>query len=277
MKPLEILESYREHLKNNSGLLPRSQKKYVNIIRAFLRKQGDGEISQEINKFLSDREDAFYKYAFKYFLKLIEREDAYSKLIKIRIRPAKRHGVFISRADQIKILVNLPNDKCYAVAVIQFYTGARSHDVLGLGKKDIVLKPEGITFYFRAKGEKENIGFISSDFPGVKVIYDFIQNSKRPYPFLQGKNKNIISLIDNNYRYYYNAVKEAAIRAGFKGFNTHDFRRNFGTALYRITKDPLLVKAALGHANFKDTMKYIQEVDRDKITAAMKKMQEEEK
>jgi len=264
-------------LKKQSNLLPRSRRKYSNTIENFLSGVGPGEVAAEINNFLSDRNSPAYKYAFKYFLKMIKREDCYPQLIKIKIPPVKRHGVFISRAEQVRILENIPDDYYYTIAVIQFYTGARVHDVLGLRKDDVKFTKDLITLYLRVKGEKEQIRVIPADLPAVPGIQDFIMRSKKEYPLLKGESKDLTLAIDNNYRYYHEAIKEAAIRAGIGRFNPHDFRRNFGTELYRVTRDPLLVKAALGHADLKDTMKYIKEIEQEKITAAIKKMHEESK
>jgi len=70
--------------------------------------------------------------------------------------------------------------------------------------------------------------------------------------------------VNNNYRYYYEQIRNAATIVGMSGFTPHDFRRNFATDAYRETKDIYLTRDLLGHRNIDHTIIYLKSLDMEK-------------
>jgi len=257
-----MIQEFKEWL-DNTTLLPRSRSQYLKVIGLFLRSSDDISI-ENVNGFLQEREGHYYRFAFKYFFDFLERPNDYSLLKKIRRKPRRRHGVYTEKERLVDLIQQIKRKTYRIVALIQYYTGARPHDVLGLRKEDIKIKKDGLVLYLIVKGNREHTANIP--FPEAQEILDFIQGTEKEYPFLRGKSKSLTNWIDNNYRYYYQEIREASELIGLKGFRPHDFRRNMASDVYRGTKDLFLTKEILGHKRIETTVRYIERIKKEDET-----------
>lgn len=254
----KLVKNFEEWMNNNTSLLPRSKSQYLKIIKMFLRSY-DGITIDNINKFLREKHGHFYRFAFRYFFMFLEREKNYSSIVKIRRMPRKRHGVYAKKERLKDLIYQISKDNFRIVALIQYYTGARPHDVLGMRKEDFRVEEvegSGLTLHLIMKAMVEHTAEIP--FPEAKEIIEFVKKSHKEYPFLIGKSKDFTRWINNNYRYYYKEIRIASEMIGLKGFRPHDFRRNLANDVYKGTKDIYLTKEILGHKRIETTVRYLE-------------------
>lgn len=250
-------------LREHTSLLESTIDSYTRVIRRFL--EGYGEVTLDnINKFVSDsfrnKRSGYVKYAFREYLRAVGQYDLYGQVVKVRHKPRKKHGTFIPQEDLLRI-VNKTNPEAYRiVAMIQMCTGARAHEVLAIKQADIKFnsKEKELMIVLITKGMKKQQKYIPVRFQ--KEIMIFTEKVNRQFPFLRGRYSGSMKKSQyNNYRYYYAAVKRAAISVGFPEFTTHDFRRNFAEALGKIGFRIQDIQKALGHSRIETTMKYMDE------------------
>jgi integrase len=249
-------------MNQNTNLLPRTKTQYSKVIDQFIHKYHTVTI-ENINRFLVEKNISFYKFAFFYLLKSLGMNNEYHNINKIRQLPKKRYGVYVESEKIKKIFEHINKPEYFMVAMIQFLTGCRSQDVLGLNKDHIIIKADGVTLHLVVKGMREHT--VAIPFPEAKIIVEFIRN-KGEYPFLRGKQKDLTQWITNNYNYYYKEIKQATKAVGIHGFRTHDFRRNFASDVYRGKKDIFLVQQLLGHQSIETTARYLQDIQREEAS-----------
>ena len=235
---------------------------YYKVIKQFLKNNHE-VTTENINRFLLEKKIATYKFAFFHFLKFLGMDLEYKDILKIKRTPKKRMGVYLDREKLMGLINMIVDDGYRIVAIIQNLTGSRSQDVLSLRRDKVEIKPDGITLHLLVKGMREHIVLIP--FPEAQRILDFITD-KGDYPFLRGKQTNLTKWVNNNYRHYYDAVKEASRIVGVPEFSTHDFRRNFATDVYKGTNDLFLVKMLLGHSSIETTAGYLQQIQKEEAS-----------
>jgi integrase len=256
-----VKETFEDWLRNNTFLLERTIRLYVRTIERFKRLFGNPTI-ENINRFIiestKERRSYYVKYVFRLYLKYLGREEDYPKLVKVRQKAKKRIGCYLAK-EEIMRIIDLMTDKTYRiVALIQFLTGARAHDVLSFNSKNLVRQNDDVWLGLTPKGEKR-LYYVFIPKKHAKLICDFIESSGKEYPFLKGNIENFVNAVNNNYRYYYNEVKNAAKFAGYPDFSTHDFRRNFIEDIYSREKDLRVIKDIAGHSNIRYTMQYLKQ------------------
>lgn len=250
---------FREWMTNNTNLMYRSIRLYSWVIDYFNKTAEDDSI-EEINKFLAnitrDKRLSYVKSAFKQYLTFKGRVSEYKDIIKIKQRANKSIGCYLS-VDEIERIVNKMRDKRYRmVALIQFITGARAHDVLGFMRSNIVYNDGILLMKLYPKGEKkEYIVFIPKKYSAE--VKNFMEKSKSEYPFLTNVYGSMTAAIDRNYIYYWKVLKESARYCSHPEFSSHDFRRNFAEDLYEKEKDIRKVRDILGHSSVMYTIRYI--------------------
>lgn len=251
---------FHQWLSDNTTLGERTILNYVRTIDRFLDEYGQPTI-ENINNFISTTNrrtrTTYVKYAFRYYLEFIGKPEDYKKLVGVKSKPRKKTGVYISNESLMSIVSNIENETYRMVALIQYLTGARAGDVLRFSYNDMkVNDDETISLHLiKMKGEKEGWFFIPKKY--AKKIRHFIETCGRKYSFLLGESDSFRKLSDNNYRYYYEAVKVSARRVGYPNFATHDFRRNFIEDVFANTKDIRVAQNLAHHSNLKYTMKYL--------------------
>ncbi|RLE45206.1 hypothetical protein DRJ16_00070 [Candidatus Woesearchaeota archaeon] len=261
-------------MKNNTTLLPRSIDLYARTIQRFLREFKEASV-ENANKFIAksfrEKRSYYVKYAFMHYFKYLGREEDYKKLIKTRLKPKKKKGCFLRKEELERIAFSLPTEEYRMVAIIQYLTGARAHDVLTLSKDRITKEDGMLKLRMIQKGEREKIAFIPEEY--AEMIWNFVQSKDKEYPFLRGESKDFTRSVNTNYTYYYRELKEVATSLGYENFATHDFRRNFINDAYSKFKDIRIVRVVAGHSDMSTTLRYLLEaVDEKEIKKAIKEI-----
>jgi len=272
--------SFKEYLLSNTSLLERTAILYDRTIKRFLREY-DEATAENINKFIIDssknKRSLYVKYAFKYYLRYINKEEIYDKLISVKKSMKKKQGTYLSRKELMKIVNGIENKSHKIVALIQFLTGARAHDVLSIRsdevKKDEEWMGKGVLqIRLRTKVNKERYVFIGQYYSDR--IWYFIKKRNKKYPFLDmDESEDLRKAIDRNYRYYYNSIKKSAKKCGYENFATHDFRRNFANDVYeKETKDIRYLANALGVTETTALIYIKKKLEKDKAREIMMKI-----
>lgn len=254
------MEGFGNYLRNNTTIKERTILNYVRAVRRFHEKFDEANV-EDINKFISgiNRRTSItlVKYAFKYYLEFLGKGEDYKKLVGVRVKPRKNDGVYLPDDILINIVNNIENENYRFVARIQYLTGARASDVLRFTYNDLTVNPD-MSLTLRLKDVKKNEYTV---FIGKKYsfsIANHIQTCGRKYSFLLGESDSIRKLVDNNYRYYWGALKKSAKELGYPKFSTHDFRRNFAEDARKFTNNDIIaVKSLLGHKRIETTLRYI--------------------
>jgi len=256
------VSSFQNWLSDNTTLGERTILNYSRTIERFFDEYNDPSI-ENINKFISkinrNTRTTYIKYAFKYYLEFMGRFDDYKRVVGIREKPKKNNGVYLSNDELLNIVRNIEDETYRLVALLQYITGVRATDVLENTWRNITDFPDGsvkIMIGIKSKGRrKEHTVFIPSKY--VKGLRYFVETCGRKYPFLRAYSDTFRKRVDNNYRYYYEAVKKSAKSLGYPKFSTHDFRRNFLEAVFTKTKNIRIAKDLAGHSNIQYTIKYL--------------------
>jgi len=242
--------------------MPRTISLYERTI-SFFNSEYDEPTIENINKFVTDsfriNRSYYMKYAFRTYLEYLGRAEEYTKIVKIKTKPAKREGCYLSNSEIINIILGIDDEKFMHVALAQFLTGGRSHDVLGFSPTEetlVINKDFSLTMRLFPKGERR---YHYTRIPEryTRTFLTFFEKHNDKYPFLVGDTSNLVRAVDTNYRYYGEALKQAAIRSGNPSFRTHDFRRNYIDDVYKVTQDIRKTASSVG-ISVQTAMKYIQ-------------------
>jgi len=152
------------------------------------------------------------------------------------------------------------NERDYVLFSFGIYSGLRISDILKLRVRDIRNKKH---IYMREKKTGKERRFIISK--ELKNIFDNYIKDKKDYEYLFASRKGLNKPISRQRAYM--ILKEAGKRFGIESIGTHSLRKTFGYFLYNQTKDILVVKEVLGHADVSITRRYIglTQDDKDKL------------
>lgn len=232
-----------------------------------------GELTVEnVNNFILTsikRSRSYYiKSVFRHYFAMRGYPERYKLLVQIRAKEAAPRGKYLKSADLERIVNSLHTPKWRIVALIQFCTGIRAADALGIKNENCALVEEDLVIKVKQKGGGERNIFVPKPF--AKIVYNFVKLSRRRYPFIAGEGE-VETMIDNNYHYYWRELKETAEKLGFDGFSTHDFRRNFIEDAYESEKDIRAVSKAVGHKRIDTTIRYLDNRERPEKTKEITK------
>jgi integrase len=263
-----MTQEFQEWLRNNTTLMERTILNYTRTMERFFSEHNELTV-ENINKFITSHtrntRTYYIKYAFRFYLIFSGKPEMYRDIVKVKERPKKKAGIYLSKEELIDIVNNIDSIRYRFVALIQYLTGTRAGDLLRFTSDNMMEKDNNIILrLYEAKGGKEQMLFIPPRF--ADHVKQFIINTGSKRPFLEGQSENLRKLVDNNYRYYYEALKVSANKLGFKGFTSHDFRRNLANNAFDETKDIRIVQKILGHSNFTTTLRYIKNsIDESKL------------
>lgn len=238
---------------------------YQRTIKRFLNEYGEPTI-ENINRFVSDsfreKNSNYVKYAFKFYLKSIGKEEIYKDIVPVKTTPRKKHGVYLSQQELMGIAKGTQPLTYRIVALVQLCTGARASEVLSFKKSDVIRQNGDIVFKMFGKGGKEIYKHIPPMFQ--EEILSFIERKNGNFPFLRGNititnQSSLKRIVSNNYRYYFTAIKRSAKHNGFPDFASHDFRRNFANHLQEKNFNIRNIQKAMGHSMIETTLRYIDE------------------
>lgn len=263
------IDKFKVWMYGNSTLKPGSINLYCRTIQAYLEKY-NGEINVIwINEFITDsfrkNNSPYKKYAFKFYLKYLNKSYFYEKLVKVKEKPRINPGKYVSDDIVKSIIKNIKKEKYRDVAVIQYATGARSVGVITLEEQriDVDYKPDVVRIWMNEKRNKQISKFISRDifekhlkkYMNGTAHFLFL-NSKPRFLYRNIPEEDLERAIRNEYQYYLEALTESAKFFNMKSFGTHNLRRNFAERLKRAGANQNTVKKALGHSDIRTTQLY---------------------
>jgi len=269
---MAILDNQKlmKYFKENTNLKISSIRVYMRTIRKFYKDYKEINLDN-LNAFISNstrsQRSDYVPFALKHLLKFEKKHSLMSKLIRANKKPRKKLGVYLSK-DLIKqIILNIKKKEYYAMAMLQYATGARAREIITLKEENIDLSYNNdiIRLRFEGKGGKERISFISGEFRNH--IKKYIKG-EAGYIFM-GKHVSLLNeedleiTINNERTYYYKALHESALSLGLTGFGTHDFRRNVAEGLRRRKADLRTIQKILGHASINTTARYFDDNPED--------------
>jgi integrase len=247
-------------LRENTNLMESSIRLYYYTIERFKREYKEVNI-ENINKFISEntreKRNSHYKFAILKYLEFLQIDNLQPHITKLKNVPRKKIGNYYDKKTILELIEKIEG-YYRPVALIQYLSGARAREVLSFHRSRLIKEGDHLRLVFLAKGGKEKGVYIPAIYS--EKIWKIIEARNTEYPFLKGKNKDFITWVNNNYRYYLRQLRKAAEEMNIT-FSTHDFRRNFAREIYRLSgKKMSVVKYALRHKRIETTEKYIGEL-----------------
>lgn len=179
--------------------------------------------------------------------------------------------------EERKALLKRPNSRYvtgqrnYTMLRLMLNTGLRLAEIIDLKWDDMDFLTETLMVR-NGKGGKDRQTFIKdNNFRGEDDITLLQGWKKRQKEKAEGLLEYVFTSMSKgtignqiNRRYVQDMVKRYGERAGIKkSISPHTLRHTFATDFYRHTKDIVLTKKALGHADISTTMIYTHLVDDD--------------
>ena len=210
----------------------------------------------------------FYKWLFVQYPSLNSKENP-AKSIPY-IEPAERLPKHLKLDDAKKLqhIFNKYNSKNYirdnAIITLFLNCGLRLSELIGIDIKNVDLDKKSIRII--GKGNKERIIYLNKI--SLEIIKKYLStrktiNLEEPL-FVSNRNKRFsrrgIEKICEN------AFKLANLEE--YGFTTHTLRHTAATYIYKSTKDLLITREFLGHANITSTQIYLH-VDNEAVKRAV--------
>lgn len=131
-----------------------------------------------------------------------------------------------------------------ALICFLLYTGLRIGEALGLEWDNI----HGAWAYVIQKGGRQRAVYLNGE---VLQAFRELPKSSR-WVFVSPVRDAPLS-----YHWAYRKIRELGLRTGQIGCRTHRCRYTFADKIYQESKDPLLLKEALGHESLQSTMHYV--------------------
>jgi integrase len=189
-------------------------------------------------------------------------------LLKPKAVDPKKNAHYLDDETREGIIKLLLNYKHRVIARIQNSTGVRAGDVIRLKRGTISYeaymdKAVVMRIDFEGKGGKHFVKWIFDE--AIQTQIDLFIKSNildTEYYFLERPNEvmdNFRKAYHSNYRKYWLDLKQALRVYGveYKEWATHDFRRSFARTIWDNTKDPVVLKEMLNHAQFDTTLRYL--------------------
>lgn len=274
---MPVILDYEEYLKGKN-LSSSTIYVYVSGVKKFLLTNPDIEKIDSYNEFIFEyaiKKRSNYVYdALKLFIKFRFEKDPKSislqrNLLKPKPVDPKKNAHYLDDETREGVIKIMPNYKHRVMARIQNATGVRAGDILRLKRGSISYesyqdKVVVMRLDFEGKGRKHFVKWVFDE--AIQTQIDLFIKSNildTEYYFLERPNKDenpdINKAYQNNYKKYWGDLKKALKLYGveYKEWATHDFRRSFARNIWDQTKDPVVLKEMLNHAQFDTTLRYL--------------------
>lgn len=248
---------------------------YVSAVKKFLMQNPNLEKIDAYNEFIFEhaiKKRSNYVYdALKLFIKWYYEKDPKSislqrNLLKPKPVDPKKNIHYLDDETRDGVIKVLLNYKHRVIARIQNSTGVRAGDILRLKRGSISYEAYNDTTVvmridFEGKGNRHFVKWIFD--PDIQTQIDLFIKSNildTEYYFLERPgNQDFRMAYHANYRKYWKDVKQALKTYGveYKEWATHDFRRSFARNVWNQTKDPVVLKNMMDHAQFDTTLRYL--------------------
>lgn len=188
-------------------------------------------------------------YALRFYFRLFNFEDRFTKLPKLKIRP--KMPVVLSEEEVRSILVSIKNDMHRIMLATLYSLGMRIGELMNL-KWDNIQFDRRQVYVVQAKGSKERV------IPMGDILHKALSNlykvRQSEYVFHSAISKNKIS--QRSVRYVIDkGIKAAGIDR--KGISPHVFRHSYATHLLEMGLDIITLKRLLGHSKIVNTELYL--------------------
>lgn len=257
---------------------------YVSAVKKFLFEASRKELAIDkidtYNDFIfehSIKKRSNYMYdALKLFIKHYYEKDGKTSgaliraLIKPKVVDPKKHIHYLDDDTREQVIKLIKDYKHRIMARVQNYTGVRAGDILRLKRGTISYeayqdKVVVMRIDFEGKGGRNFIKWIFD--PKVQMEIDLFLKGNlidTEYYFLERRTSRyyaptFYNHVYNNYQRYLKDLKQALDFYGieYKQWATHDFRRAFARNVWNQTRDPIVLKEMLNHAQFDTTLRYL--------------------
>ncbi len=278
MKYLNVKENFKIYLENKTNLMSSSINTYSKIINEYEDKYGIEPNLKNLNEFILQKcnnRQTNVKCAIKYFLNFRwKHKNIYKQLIKIKAVPVLKKNNYIYEEQAINLISYIRNNEHKLIAKIQYFTGAKANEVIGILKENISLesKEKRIRIDIVGKGDKINILYVDDN-----LWYEFQEyiRIEGPYLFIKTltelKDSELWGKTETYYKKYYESLKESARNLDLN-IATHDLRKSFAQSLEKHGADMYEIKIALRQKNIEATKNILKNVS-EKIAKTMLKHQ----
>jgi integrase len=269
---MEKSEEFENYLRNNTPISEGSIASYLRIMKFFFKKFQEPTI-ENLNLFVNNsfRKSRSYhtRYAVRYWLYFTNRASEFPLIVKIKIKPKKRLGTYLTKENVMAIINGIGQEKYRDIAKLQFAVGARAREILTMTEENIDFSGPEIKVRLIGKGDKARVVYLLKDFEPLLKKYCCLGMSYLFFPKEYNKidAKTLEIKINSERTRYYNQIKKVKVE-----FGTHDFRRNVAELLRQSGKDLHIIKEILGHSNLAITEKYFKQ-DSEQTKSAMLEMQ----
>lgn len=229
-------------------LSPGTQDAYGKIIGRLERCRKDLTLEYIISFMTKDQRKPV-RSALAYYLRALGMEDLVTKLPRVKARdPILRE---IPTYEEFISVIKKLDEEDDMIAKFLLNTGMRCHEAFMIKLGDIT--PEGIIIIeTKGGGQRE-----------VRLYEEF---RKELVEYLTGvkslANGELIFFTENKaslqskVKKFWSRLNRESVRTIGKHIGTHDFRRFYGTYLYKRTKDLQLVQRLMGHKRIETTLRY---------------------
>lgn len=265
----KLIEDFEQYLKER-GKSERTITVYMSFLKNFCANYSVtfNNMKKCLNKQIDKKLSKTYsKSVFYNLLKMLGKHEMYEYLPVIKIPERVYEGTHIDIKTANQLINNIKDDAWKMVALIQYETGLRSHEVIHIRRQDIKAKTgedgkPDIIIYTQTKGGKKRAVYITRN--TQDLLFNYLlrtKDSHYEFPFMRGTtSKGFTTWVDNNTRYYRKALRKAVeLTNRIERFTTHDFRRTFIRDVHKKHKDIVLAKNLVGHKSLATTVKYFPE------------------
>ena len=226
-------EAYMKYLRNQRGLQPRSQNRYISTLRSM------------------------YNYAFKKHLILV---NVAQYIENIQYQRAEREYLNLQ---ELEVLFSHIDVDIVKISVMTLaYTGVRISELKELKLDDVDLV--NMTIKVMGKGSKQRIVPISDTLHKILTNYLATLHPQNSEYFFATKKTGRLSA-----QYVNKVIRESVLKAGFtKKVSAHTLRHSFASHLVKSKVDLATLQRLLGHSNVRTTSVYLHS-DYDQLKEAV--------
>lgn len=255
------LDDFEPWLRQNTTLGETTILLTVRTIKRFLKEEK--EITAEnINAFISqasrERHSPHVKYAFKHYLRFINKKKLYADLVGVQKRPRKKISRYF-KDHQVKELIATISNQLYRTwATLQYATAARAFEIIGLQEEALDMESQDVRVLIKGKRGKTRYTFISAKH---RPLLDLYLRGRPGFLFLpddlNNANEATIKRHINGQRdQYYLSIQQAANKLNMGNFGTHGFRRNALELMRQAGADIRTIQRIAGHGSMDTTAQY---------------------
>lgn len=270
---MELIEKYREYLKNIQAPKPYSDKtinSYCNDVAAFMRfvnKSVESVTHEDIEDFLLEGAPAtgrrrfssvlnFYEYLNK--SGVTDNKPISKEMYESLRQDPERLSEKMTIPEGIKFLDEARKSRrTYAIMMLFLNTGIREAELFNLQREDYRVETnmkgeQEASIRIIRKGNKEAL--IPVNEGALNAVNDYLATRRDDIPYL---------FISNQNRQYspsglFYLVTTIAERAGIsKNITPHILRHTFAAMMWDNGADPVQIMQILGHKSIKTTLRYL--------------------